>query len=188
MAKLLLIKHARPEVDPEVASEEWRLGAEGRDGAKRLADRLASYRFARLYSSVEPKALETAQIVARPRDLSVSEYPALHEHDRRDVPHMASREFISMVALFFNQPAVRVLGNETADEAYARFGAAVDGVLAKERGGSDVGIVTHGTVISLFAQRRAGVEPFGLWRRMGLPSYIVLDTDGWGVVEVGERV
>ena len=187
MAKLLLIKHARPEVDPTVASEEWRLGAEGRDGAKRLADRLESYRFARLYSSVEPKALETAQIIARSRDLSVCEHPDLHEHDRRNVPHMASREFISMVALFFSQPGARVLGNETADEAYARFGAAVDGVLAKEKSG-DVGIVTHGTVISLFAQRRAGVEPFGLWRRMGLPSYIVLETEGWGVVEVCERV
>ena len=186
MAKLILIKHARPEVDPAVASEEWRLGADGRDGAKRLADRLASYDFARLYSSTEPKALETAQIVARPRDLSVLEHPDLHEHDRRNVPHMASREFISMVALFFNQPDELVLGEETADEAYARFGEAVDGVLAKEAG--DVAIVTHGTVISLFAQRRAGVEPFGLWRRMGLPSYIVLETEGWGVVEVCERV
>ena len=155
MSKLLLIKHARPEVDPAVASEAWRAGHEGRDGAKRLAERLASYRFARLYSSVEPKALETAQIVARPRGLSVSEYPDLHEHDRRNVPHMASREFISMVALFFNEPAARVLGNETADEAYARFGAAVDGVLATERG-ADVGIVTHGTVISLFATARGG--------------------------------
>jgi broad specificity phosphatase PhoE len=55
-------------------------------------------------------------------------------------------------------------------------------------GGADVGIVSHGTVISLFAERRAGVEPFGLWRRMGLPSYIVFDVDTWKVVEVCERV
>src|SRR6478735_987757 len=151
MAKLILIKHARPEVDPAVASEEWRLGAEGRDGAKRLAGRLASHDFARLYSSTEPKALETAQIIDRPMDLSVCEHPGLHEHDRRNVPHMASREFISMVALFFNEPDSLVLGDETADEAYARFGAAVDEVLAKE-GGGDVGIVSHGTVISLFAR------------------------------------
>src|SRR3954467_14306738 len=134
MAKLLLIKHARPEVDPAVASEEWRLGAEGREGAKRLADRLGAYHFARLYSSVEPKALETAQIVAGPRDLSVLTQPGLHEHDRRNVPHMASREFISMVALFFKEPDGLVLGDETADEAYARFAEAVDGVLAKEGG------------------------------------------------------
>jgi broad specificity phosphatase PhoE len=186
MAKLLLIKHARPEVDPGVASEEWRLGVEGREGAGRLAERLGRYRFARLYTSVEPKAAETALVVSRTMDLSVCEHPGLQEHDRRNVPHMASREFISMVALFFSQPDARVLGNETADEAYARFGRAVDDVLAREAG--DVAIVTHGTVISLLAQRRGGVEPFGLWRRMGLPSYIVFDTDDWRVVEVCERV
>ena len=187
MAKLFLIKHARPEVDPRTPSEQWRLGAEGRAGAERLAGRLAGHRLPRLYSSAEPKAVETAQTVARSMDLSVVQLPDLGEHDRRNVPHMESREFISMVALMFKEPGRRVLGNETADEAYGRFAAAVDGLL-KESGGADVGIVTHGTVISLFAQRRAGEEPFGLWRRMGLPSYIVFDTDTWKVVEVCERV
>ena len=62
-------------------------------------------------------------------------------------------------------------------------------MLGKDRGGDgDVAIVTHGTVISLFAQRRAGSEPFGLWRRTGPPSYIVLETEGWRVAEVCERV
>jgi broad specificity phosphatase PhoE len=123
-------------------------------------------------------------------DLSVVQTPDLHEHDRRNVPHMESREFISMVALMFKEPGRRVLGDESADEAYRRFGAAVDGVLIAAVGGAgeDLGIVTHGTVISLFAQRRAGVEPFGLWRRMGLPSYLVLETEGWKVMEVCERV
>jgi broad specificity phosphatase PhoE len=187
MPKLILIKHARPEVDPQVPSEEWRLGAEGREGAKRLAERLGSaYRFGRLHSSVEPKAVETAEVVGGAVGLSVVRSADLHEHLRRNVPHMASREFISMVALFFKQPEERVLGEESADEAYERFARAVDGVIGGASG--DVGIVTHGTVISTFAQRRAGVEPFGLWRRMGLPSYIVFDTEGWRVVEVVERV
>jgi broad specificity phosphatase PhoE len=187
MAKLFLIKHARPEVDPGTPSEQWRLGADGREGAKRLADRLAGNRFARLYSSVEPKAVETARIVAQSMDLSVVQTPDLHEHDRRNVPHMESREFISMIALFFKEPGRRVLGEETADEAYGRFAGAVDGVLSGA-GGADVAVVTHGTVISLFAQRRAGLEPFGLWRRMGLPSYIVLDSEGWELRETCERL
>ena len=100
---------------------------------------------------------------------------------------MDSREFISMVALVFKEPGRRVLGDESADEAYERFAAAVDRTVA-EAGDQDVAIVTHGTVISLFAERRAGVEPFGLWRRMGLPSYIVLETRTWQVAEVCERV
>jgi broad specificity phosphatase PhoE len=186
MGKLLLIKHARPEVNPDVASEEWRLGAEGCEGARRLGERLGAYGLPRLYSSREPKAVETAKIVAAATALSVVEHPGLQEHDRRNVPHMASREFISMVALFFKESGELVLGEETGDEAYERFAGAVDEVLANEPG--DVGIVTHGTVISLFAHRRAGVEPFGLWRRMGLPSFIVFERDGWDVVEVCVRV
>jgi broad specificity phosphatase PhoE len=187
MPKLILIKHARPAVDPQVPSEEWRLGAEGCEGAKRLGERLAgAFAFDRLHSSVEPKARETAEIVGAVMGLSVVRSEGLHEHERRNVPHMASREFISMVALFFKQPGERVLGEESADEAYERFARAVDGVVAGAT--RDVGVVTHGTVISAFAERRAGVEPFGLWRRMGLPSYLVLDTEGWRVVEVVERV
>jgi broad specificity phosphatase PhoE len=186
MPKVILVKHARPDVDPQVPSEQWRLGPEGREGANRLADRLRGYQFARLYSSTEPKAVETAQVVARSLDLSVAETADLHEHDRRNVPHMESREFISMVALFFSQPERLVLGNESADAAYARFAAAVDGIVEREAG--DVAVVTHATVISVFAQRRAGQEPFALWRRMGLPSYIVFETPAWRVLEVCERV
>jgi broad specificity phosphatase PhoE len=51
-----------------------------------------------------------------------------------------------------------------------------------------VAIVSHGTVISLFAQRRAQQEPFALWRRMGLPSFIVLDMPQGRVAEICERV
>ena len=186
MRKLILIKHARPQIDPRRPSEEWELGDEGRQGAAALVERLRRQEFDHLVSSTEPKALQTAQIVGRELNRPVEQATDLHEHDRRDVPHMDSREFISMIALFFKEPDRLVLGHETADEAAARFEAAVDRVLEKTTG--DVAIVSHGTVISLFAHRRAGLEPFALWRRMGLPSFIVLETPGWRVREVCERV
>lgn len=186
MRKLILIKHARPQIDPNRPSEEWQLGDEGRRGATSLVDKLRPYEFDRLFSSAEPKALQTAQILSREMDRPVEQFPDLHEHDRRDVPHMDSREFISLIALFFKEPNRLVLGNETANEAAARFEAAVDRLLEKTTG--DVAIVSHGTVISLFAQRRAHQEPFALWRRMGLPSFIVLETPEGRVAEICERV
>src|SRR3954466_7904307 len=170
MRHLILVKHARPQVDPAVSSEEWTLGAEGREGAGRLAERLRSFDFARLFCSSEPKAAETAKVIGRALERPVEEARDLFEHDRRDVPHMKTREFISLVALLFKEPDRLVLGNETADEAYERFADAVDRLIENEQG--DVAVVTHGTVISLFAQRRAKQEPFALWRRMGLPSFI----------------
>ena len=187
MRHLVLIKHARPQVDPAITSEEWRLGKEGTDGAARLIDPLRRFSFDRIYSSNEPKAAQTAQILADGFDKTVKPVADLREHDRRNVPHMDSREFISHVALFFRDPARLVLGNETADRAYARFAAAVDAIVQREST-SDVAIVAHGTVISLFAHRRANQEPFALWRAMGLPSLIVLEIPTWRVIELIERV
>jgi len=186
MHRLVLIKHARPQVDPAVPSEEWTLGPEGRDAAARLAQRLSGQSFPRLYTSDEPKALQTARILAQTLGAPVEQVSDLREHDRRNVPHMDSREFISLIALFFKEPGRLVLGDETADEAAERFLFAVDGILKREAG--DVAIVSHGTVISLFAHRRARVEPFGLWRRMGQPSLITFDTTSWKVLDVCERV
>jgi broad specificity phosphatase PhoE len=186
MRHLILVKHARPQVDPAVSSEEWTLGDEGREAAARLAERLRPYDFAKLFCSSEPKAGETAKVIGRALERPVEEARDLFEHDRRDVPHMETREFISLVALLFKEPDRLVIGNETAAEAYERFAEAVDGLIEKEQG--DVAVVTHGTVISLFAQRRAKEEPFALWRRMGLPSFIALEIPSWRVVEVCERI
>jgi broad specificity phosphatase PhoE len=83
-----------------------------------------------------------------------------------------------------------VLGSETADAAYGRFGAAVDAVVrdAAAAATRDVAIVSHGTVISLFAQRRSGQDPFALWRKMGLPSFAVFDLTTAKLLEVRDRV
>ena len=35
-------------------------------------------------------------------------------------------------------------------------------------------VVTHGTVIALYVASVADIRPVGLWRRLGLPSYVVL--------------
>jgi len=54
----------------------------------------------------------------------------LHEHDRSNVPHMRSGEFISHVELFFRRPDELVLGRETATEALGRFENAIDDIVA----------------------------------------------------------
>jgi len=185
MRKLILIKHARPQVDPDVSSENWTLSEEGRQKCAPLAEDLRGFDFASIVSSSEPKAIETAQIIGQLLAKPVRTGNDLFEHDRSNVPHMESREFISMVALFFKEPDRLVLGNETADEAYERFGAAVDEIVAAETG--DVAIVTHGTVLALLAERRAKQDPFAIWRRMGLPSFLVMEIGTWKSVGGRDR-
>src|SRR5437588_512588 len=112
MPKLILIKHAKPLVDPTQSAELWNLSDEGREQARMLAAQLAPYQPAVVVSSQEPKAIETAEIVARELKIPNESAPDLHEHDRRNVPHMRSGEFISHIELFFRRPDEVVLGQE----------------------------------------------------------------------------
>lgn len=49
-------------------------------------------------------------------------------------------------------------------------------------------MVAHGTVIALAVARAAGVAPFPLWRRLGLPSVVLLSRPGLALVEVVESI
>ena len=91
------------------------------------------------------------------------------------------------VAEFFRNPDRLVLGCETADQAHARFAGAV-GRLLQEHAASNLVVVAHGTVISLFVARLLGWEPFPLWRRLGLPSFVVLSHSPLSLVTFVENV
>ena len=173
MRKLILVKHAPPEVVPGVPPERWALSEKGRALCVPLADKLAAHEPAIIVSSEEPKAAETAQLVAERLGVPWRTAPGLHEHDRSNVPHMRSGEFISMVELFFRKPGELVLGRETAHAARERFEAAVRQVMEGQPEGN-VAVVSHGTVIALMLGGRAQRSPFEGWRAIGLPSYAVL--------------
>ena len=173
MRRLILIKHASPLVIPGTSPEKWNLSDKGRESCNALADSLREFQPATIVSSTEPKAIETAQLVAAQLKIDTSTAENLHEHDRSNVPHMRSGEFISHMEVFFRKRHERVLGRETAHEAEERFAGAVDAVLARHADGN-VAVVSHGTVIALYLARHGGKKPFELWREMGLPSFATL--------------
>jgi broad specificity phosphatase PhoE len=173
MRKLILIKHAPPEVVPDVPPEQWKLSERGRALCTPLADAVRPHTPAVVVSSTEPKASETGELLGSALGLPFETAPGLHEHDRSNVPHMPSREFISAMELFFRRPGERVLGRETADEAEGRFRGAVTRVLDAHPAGN-VAVVSHGTVIALMVAKASGQSPFRLWRELGLPSFVVL--------------
>jgi len=187
MRKLILIKHARPQVDERVASHDWVLSAPGRESCGPLARLVAAHAPVAVVTSDEPKAAESGRIVAAALGIPVRTAPGLHEHDRSNVPMMDSRAFISTVALFFKDRGQLVLGLETADEALDRFERALGDVLAAEPEGN-LAVVTHGTVLALFAAAHGAGDGFQLWRRLGLPSMIVFALPEFRTVETVDRV
>src|SRR5437016_3235896 len=79
---LILVKHAMPALEPDLPSHAWRLSDMGRASCIPLADRLAAYQPTAIAASAEPKATETARIVAGRLGVALEVVADLHENDR----------------------------------------------------------------------------------------------------------
>jgi broad specificity phosphatase PhoE len=174
---LILIKHSLPEIVENQLARDWKLSDEGCIRAGRLAERLIPFRPDVIVSSKEPKAKETAQIIADKVSLQLSLAEDLHEHDRSNTPYLSPANFQDSIREFFEKPTQLVFGCETAEQAYTRFCHATNSIMEKYVN-KTIAVVSHGTVISLFVSRLTGIPSLGLWRELGLPSYVVLDMQG----------
>jgi broad specificity phosphatase PhoE len=80
------------------------------------------------------------------------------------------------------------LGNESADEALRRFRGAVRDLLGQHPD-ETVAVVSHGTVIALYvAEHTEDHTSFELWRKLGLPSLVVLSRPELHVESVIDRI
>ena len=167
-----MVKHAMPEIDERRPSFEWRLSDEGRAAAAVLAGKLDHLGLAHIVASTEPKAEETALIMGRVLGLDCDLDPGLVEHRREKVGFLPRDAFEDRVRDFFERPGERVFGEESADEAHDRFAAALE---RQRRAAGALLAVCHGTVITLWVTRRHRLEPMAFWRRLTLPSAVVID-------------
>lgn len=84
--KLLLIRHGAPLILQDAPARAWLLSDEGRRTCEQFAGRLAAYHVTAMLSSAEPKARETAAILAARLGLAPGEDADLNEHKRDNVP------------------------------------------------------------------------------------------------------
>jgi broad specificity phosphatase PhoE len=182
--KLLLIRHSQSQQDPSIPASQWRLTGEGRRRCDDLAVRLAAYHPAAIVTSRERKAAETGQLVAERLGLPCEAAEGLHEHQREQVAYSSAEDFERNVVAFFERPNELMFGAETAHAAEQRFDEAARAVLARYSAGN-VAIVSHGTVITLFVARHAGVAPIPFWRGLGMPALVVLSLPELKLLEVG---
>ena len=172
-----------PEITPGLPAHQWPLSEAGRALCKPLADKIERYSPELVMSSLEPKAQETAQLVAGHLGLPFQTVEGLHEHERKNTPWLGKAQFELAVANFFKHSSQLVMGEETANQAHERFAAAIDSLVEKYPG-KRLAVVAHGTVITLFVAQAAGVEPFPFWQRLGLPALVVLSLPEMKLVRV----
>ncbi len=176
-----------PAVEPEKPASTWRLGEVGRYRAHLLTGKLKCLGPGVIWSSSEPKAVETAEIVAASFGVPVQIADGLEEHHRTGVPYFPTEEeFEAAVEQFFNAQDRLVLGTETAEQALGRFSAAIDDVLKREQ--TDNIVVTHGTVMTLYVSSVACVDRVCFWRRLEAPSFVVLSLPDMRIESVVDGV
>ena len=179
---LILVKHSLPKIEKNRLANEWELSDAGRVLAQKLAVRLNGFQPEVVISSVEPKAKQTAEIIAAEHDLKLRFIEGLHEHDRSKVGYLNRDQFQVAVRELFEDPGRLIFGSETADACHARFQRAVHSILDQNLDKTVV-IVAHGTVISLFVSRLTGMSEWSLWNDLALPSFIVIDVQTATLIE-----
>ena len=184
--RIILVCHGRPVIDEKEAPAHWTLSEAGRDAATALAQEIKT-RGAFVYdimSSSETKALQTAEILATCLDSSapVVVDANFSEHGRQHTDFRNSKDFeTDIIRLFTRSPHELVFGDETADAAVERFAAGLQ--RWEDSSTSDITVVTHGRVLSLYMGRKLGVNTLEFWRALKMPAAIIICNGQWEMIE-----
>jgi broad specificity phosphatase PhoE len=171
---LILVRHARPRIEPDLAPPRWPLSDEGRVAAQALALRLAPLRPIVTVASTEPKAIETAQILVRGLGLAVAADPAFDEHRREAWLFEADPSAVTArVRRVLAEPGASIDGAETGEAARARFAAGLAAHAARP-----LLVASHGTVLSLWLADRLGMGAGELWSSLKTPEAFLFDGQG----------
>lgn len=137
---------------------------------------------ATLVSSTEPKAIQTASIIAEYLSLELSTRDGLREH-RRSGKFLLKSDFHSSIQAFFEHPTSVMYGQESCDELGLRIKNEIDSALSHDPS-KNVILVTHGTAMTSFIMRHWQVDPFELWKSLGLPAYLSFTVPTFDIVGI----
>ena len=82
MRKLILIRHSNSKLDPQLPTHHWGLIEGCRARCLQLADFLCPRHLGVIVTSVEPKAVQTGEILAQKLAFPCQVSDGLHQHER----------------------------------------------------------------------------------------------------------
>jgi broad specificity phosphatase PhoE len=171
-----------PAVVPGVASRLWRLSDGSRAACLLLADALPEELASPVISSGQPKADDTAAVIASRRGLLVEPDARVAEVDQGDAWYEG--DYRARAEAYLAGEATP--GWEPRQAVAARFGAAIEALLDRH-GDGDALVVNHGLALSLYLDSRSPAvqtdrssEPLDLvpfWKSLTFPDAWRLDLE-----------
>ena len=177
MNRVILVRHAEPQIETEIPASAWSLTTRGESATRRLVPRIAALRPSTIIASPERKALQTAGLLAEGLEISLQQDERFSEQgaDIGDFyPDYA--QFRAIVEQHFNRPEEVVFRGESASSAAARFANGIAAVRESSRTGTPV-IVSHGRIMASWLAGISGQPPIEVWTALRMPDLIEVDLD-----------
>ncbi|CAJ1494835.1 histidine phosphatase family protein [[Mycobacterium] burgundiense] len=157
--QLLLIRHALPHRSEHGDGSDPELADAGREQARRLPEALARFPLARVISSPQRRAMQTAEPVATARGLEIEVEARLAEYDR----DMAGYVPIEQLRSERPEDWARMANGHLPDgvdeaEFRGRISAAVTDIVAAAEHEHTVAVFSHGGVINVLLHEILGTR------------------------------
>jgi broad specificity phosphatase PhoE len=164
MAKnVYFITHPNVLMNRDVPVPRWPLSDRGLARMRRCLRQPWIHEITAVYCSDEQKALDGAKILADHLSLTFLDLPELRENDRSATGFLPPSEFEEVANEFFSKPEESIRGWESAADAQRRIIRAVEGLVANDRSGGAIAIVSHGAVGTLLYCYLSGNEINRSW-------------------------
>ena len=175
MTHLILIRHSQTQQQKDVNAHQWQLTDTGRERCQILAEQLRPYGIDRIFTSEEPKAQLTGQLVADVLHVPCETASDLHETKRETVGYFEHiTDFQAAVEAAMLAPDKLLFGEESFTAARKRLANQID-TLLQQYPDETLAVVSHGTILALYLAQLSGNGAVGIWQSLAMPAYAVID-------------
>lgn len=177
MMNLVLIRHSKSLVNPNIPITTWGLSDEGIGLAKKLSEFHQIKTLDVIYSSLQTKALETAILATKNTGISIKTDNGLTESTSFTNKFVSLEELQQNTKQYYSDDTLSINHGETFKGALNRFIACIVDITKEEAGKKSVGIVSHGNILAIFCAQYMQKDAYTLVESMQQPDIAVLDWD-----------
>lgn len=182
MAKIFLVRHGTPVVSHEVPARDWPLSDAGRDAVTGLASQHDWPLVSGIYHSLEPKAKDTAKVLAQHLSAPLVAWPMLGEIPF-ETPIFYDPETFESFVRDFLQRGIQGPFQETYHEAESRIVHALHSIVGQDGPGLPIA-VSHGRILAVLWSYLLGTRlSVRQWREIPMPGLALVDLAGPSVIQ-----